>query len=104
MHLDRIVWNRSTYSLLDLLGDLGGLSEALVVMSRILIACFASFNIRATLANKFFKVKKRTKSFGKKISASRKGKERLMSDLDDWKDFPVLSYFRVNCFNFFQRR
>ena len=49
MHLDRINWNRSTYSLLDWLGDLGGLSDALLYICQIVITYFSSFNMRVTL-------------------------------------------------------
>jgi len=90
--------------LLDWLGDLGGLTDALLYICRIAIVSFSSFNMSVTISSKFFKVKKRSKSSGKKISATRKGKERLMSDLDDWKDFPVLNFLRVSCFNCCERR
>ena len=44
MHRDRIKLNRQTYSLLDWLGDLGGLTDALYIIFSILVTTFSKFS------------------------------------------------------------
>ena len=43
MSLDRVNWNRQTYSLLDWLGDLGGLADALFYALRALVQISSVF-------------------------------------------------------------
>ena len=45
MSMDQKNWLRSTYSLLDWLGDLGGLLDALIHVARVLAAPMASFTL-----------------------------------------------------------
>jgi len=55
MDLNRVNWNRQTYSLLDWLGDLGGLADALRYISWFLIVPFQAFHFRATILTTFFR-------------------------------------------------
>ena len=43
MSSERVNWNRQTYSLLDWLGDLGGLADALYYGLRALVQIFSVF-------------------------------------------------------------
>ena len=54
MSLDRLRWNRSTYSLLDWMGDLGGLFDALMTLCSLLVAPLANFSMKMTLMTTFF--------------------------------------------------
>ena len=49
MHRDRIFWNRQTYSLLDYLGDLGGLTDALMFICRAIIGSYSTFSLQVAL-------------------------------------------------------
>ena len=62
MHKDRINWNRQTYSLLDWLGDLGGLIDALVYLSKAIVASLSGHSLRVNLTKSFVKVRKQSKS------------------------------------------
>ena len=55
LSLDKLVVNRETYSLLDWLGDLGGLFDAIRFMCRFIIYPVSSFNLSATLMSKLFR-------------------------------------------------
>ena len=46
---DIIKWNRQTYSVLDFLGDIGGLFEALQYMGTAVVAPFSSFALKVSL-------------------------------------------------------
>ena len=49
-------WNRQTYSVLDFLGDLGGLLDALRLIGEAFIAPFSQFALKVTLmASVFYK-------------------------------------------------
>ena len=50
MHSDLTQWNRQTYSLLDWLGDLGGLTEALVFMMQAILWTFSGLSLQVALA------------------------------------------------------
>ena len=53
MHLgvsaDKVTINRTTYSLLDWLGDLGGLTDALFLILNFMLSPFRSFNLKSAL-------------------------------------------------------
>ena len=55
MSLDKLVINRETYSLLDWLGDLGGLFDALKLIAQVIIYPVSSFSLSATLMSKLFR-------------------------------------------------
>jgi hypothetical protein len=57
MSPDKLVINRETYSLLDWLGDLGGLMDALYVFSSILVAPISAFKMQAILMSKLIREK-----------------------------------------------
>jgi hypothetical protein len=47
-------FSRNTYSLLQWLGDLGGLNEALQFMGSLLVSGFASFNSGSFIISRLF--------------------------------------------------
>ena len=47
--MDKVIYNRQTYSLLDWLGDCGGLFDALYYFLKVIVTPVASFNLQATL-------------------------------------------------------
>ena len=51
---DKLVVNRQTYSLLDWLGDLGGLFDALCIICGNILAPVTAFTLKATLLSNFF--------------------------------------------------
>mmetsp|Transcript_12545 Transcript_12545/g.16084 ORF Transcript_12545/g.16084 Transcript_12545/m.16084 type:complete len:135 (+) Transcript_12545:869-1273(+) len=57
MKLDKLNWQRATYSLLDWLGDLGGLLDILLHIGQVLIEPVAMFTLQASLMTNFFRFK-----------------------------------------------
>ena len=57
MSYDVLKWNRQTYSLLDWLGDLGGLLDILLHIGRILVLPISSFTLKQTLMSALFRFK-----------------------------------------------
>ena len=55
MSLDKFVINRESYSMLDWLGDLGGLFDALKIICQILVYPVSTFSLQATLMSKLFR-------------------------------------------------
>ena len=53
--MDKITFNRQTYSLLDWLGDCGGLFDALYLFLKVILAPVTTFNMRATLLSKLMR-------------------------------------------------
>ena len=53
--LDLISWERQTYNLLDWLGDLGGLFDALFHIAQVLVSPLSAFALYSTLLTKFFR-------------------------------------------------
>ena len=49
-------WDRETYSMLDYLGDLGGLYDSLKVIGSVLVAPVSSFNLSKSLLLSLFKI------------------------------------------------
>ena len=56
-NLDQTVWTRQTYSILDYMGDLGGLFEALRYLCTFFIAPISVFSLNSTLMAHFFRFK-----------------------------------------------
>ena len=50
-----MIWNRQTYSVLDFLGDIGGLFEALQYMGTAIVAPFSSFTLKVSLMVSLFR-------------------------------------------------
>ena len=50
-------WNRQTYSLLDWLGDLGGLFDALLYICRMLISPLSVYSLKQTILSNMFRFK-----------------------------------------------
>ena len=61
MHSDRVNWNRQTYSLLDWLGDLGGLVESLFFIFHLVVNSVSAFSLQTRLAESLFSIKKRSR-------------------------------------------
>ena len=59
MSQDLITWNRQTYSLLDFIGDLGGLLDGLKYVCAIIIAPFSAFSIQSLLLTSIFRYRPR---------------------------------------------
>ena len=59
LNLDSNIINRQTYSVLDWLGDIGGLNGILLTIAEISIAPFASFELSRYLLLNFFRTQKR---------------------------------------------
>ena len=57
MSLDVLNCTRQTYSLLDWLGDLGGLMDVLLHMGRIMVFPISSFTLKQLLMSSFFRYK-----------------------------------------------
>ena len=58
MNLDRMTWNRQTYSILDWLGDIGGLLDIMIYMGYLMVYPVVSFTMNTTLMASFFRFKK----------------------------------------------
>ena len=56
--LDQKVWTRSTYSVLDWFGDLGGLFDALVHLAGIFISPLSVFALKSSLLTSIFRYNK----------------------------------------------
>ena len=54
---DKMIISRDTYALLDYLGDLGGLFDALFFIFSSIAAPVATFNMKATILSHFFRFK-----------------------------------------------
>lgn len=54
---DLIIWQRETYSILDLVGDVGGLFDGLRYLFAVVVAPFSSFALQSKLLASFFKFK-----------------------------------------------
>ena len=59
MSLDLVTWERSTYSLLDYLGDLGGLFDALWYIARFIVKPFSAIHLYATMLTTFFRLQEK---------------------------------------------
>ena len=56
MSLDLVTWTRQSYSLLDWLGDLGGLFDALWYIAHFIVKPASAFMLQATLLVTFFRL------------------------------------------------
>ena len=53
--IDRQNFSRETYSFLDWLGDLGGLIDALIIVTNYIVAPFAGYRLQAALTSSLFR-------------------------------------------------
>lgn len=97
MHRDRIFWNRQTYSLLDYLGDLGGLTDALMFICRAIIGSYSTFSLQVALTEKFVKVRKHGNK--DQCKDADKSQESLVDNLSNFKKLPEPNYFVLTCLN-----
>ena len=58
MSLHLMLWERQTYSLLDWLGHLGGLYDALFHLAKVLISPISVFAVNSTLLSNLFRFKR----------------------------------------------
>ena len=61
MSLDLVTWTRQTYSLLDWLGDLGGLFDALWYIAHFIVQPASAFVLKTTLLASFFRLQEKPK-------------------------------------------
>ena len=57
MSLDSMMWSRQTYSILDWLGDIGGLLEIMFYIGSVLVEPVANFTLHTTMMASFFRYK-----------------------------------------------
>ena len=55
MNTNLMNWNRTTYSILDWLGDIGGLFGMLYSLGTYFVAPWADYRLQSTLMSKFFR-------------------------------------------------
>lgn len=60
LNQDLHVINRQTYSLLDWLGDIGGLTDALLIIGKLILLPYTKFKYGAFILTRFFRFKPRT--------------------------------------------
>ena len=76
LSLDKLVVNRETYSLLDWLGDLGGLFDALKLLCAFAISPISGFTLKATLMATLFRQRPSDQSVTRKNSNEKEKGER----------------------------
>ena len=76
LSLDKLVVNRETYSLLDWLGDLGGLFDALRLICALAISPISGFTLKATLMATLFRQRPSDQSLKKKNFNKKEQDER----------------------------
>jgi hypothetical protein len=95
---DQTVINRETYSMLDWLGDMGGLLDAIFILCEILVYPVAAFKLRATLLADLFRYRKsdrklvdwpKASTFLDKNMASSEETQNLLKSMNN--DFQVMS-------------
>ena len=55
-----LVFNRSTYDFLTWMSDIGGLTDAILLLAEIIIAPFTVFNLKSFLLNSLFRMSARS--------------------------------------------
>ena len=102
---DKKVINRETYSLLDWLGDVGGLIDALRYLCKFLIGPVTSFSLQATLLSTLFRqrpsevfkrlvsIPANAASFKKKYFLSNYAKNKTVLFKNIRQDFQVMKVF-----------
>ncbi len=83
--LDKLVVGRETYSLLDWLGDLGGLFDALFILCGVIISPVAQFSMKAMLLSKLFNFKPRDEPNSDYPKSFEQNKAERFSDLSSRK-------------------
>ena len=118
-----MMWTRQTYSLLDWLGDLGGLIDIMIYIGRALVEPVSRFTLQSALMASFFRFKRDSKpnqNMHKKNKVatdtqvetlnveSKKQKEPLADivkrEFLASQKIPLLGFFAVNCFCCFSFR
>ena len=77
---DKLVVNRETYSMLDWLGDLGGLFDALRLLCTLGIFPVSSFSLQATLMSKLFRQRPSTDPSLNNLTPNLDFKEEVKSE------------------------
>ena len=91
-------WNRQTYSLLDWLGDLGGLLDILLHIGHVMMLPIASFTLRQTLMSNFFRYKQSTgvASTSEQEDNSTRFVKTVKKELTASQLIPSYGWYRVN--------
>ena len=84
---DLIVTSRSTYGILDWIGDIGGLNDALVLLIKIILIPYTSFKKESFLLTKIFRFK----------SSSTPDSSIKSVSVENLLRIKTISYF-LNCF------
>lgn len=110
MSQDLKTWQRQTYSVLDFIGDLGGLLDGLWYACAVTIAPFSSFTLNEVILTTIFKKNKRqdehmkheTSSSSKVQNKSEKKRNRRFLDIfkkdpNSWVRVPHRSFLKIVC-------
>ena len=92
MSLDVLNWTRQTYSLLDWLGDIGGLLDVLLHLGRIVVFPISSFTLKQLLMSSLFRYKFSNSANNKSATALTVKKELTASI-----KIPSLGWYHINC-------
>lgn len=75
-----LLWERQTYSILDWLGDLGGLYDALFLIVKVILSPISVFSLHSTLLSGFFSFRRSNDE-----KAEEKEKSPMMQDFSSEK-------------------
>ena len=106
MSRDVTNWTRSTYSILDWLGDLGGLLDILLHIGSAIVTPVATFTLRQTLMSAFFRFKESSTVQEKSTNDSLHVTELIKKELVANTPIPSKGWYRVNflCCNHAENR
>ena len=94
------VVNRQTYSILDWLGDMGGLLDSLYFLGLLFVNPVSTFALRSHLLSKLFRYSgsadsDESESDGEGLDIIRRDSKSLLKHIKAGKVIPKLTYFRV---------
>ena len=110
-----MIWARQTYSLLDWLGDLGGLLDIMFYIGRAFVSPVANYTLYTTMMASFFRYKtgesyntdgtKKQNQVGQKRDKSNETLfDKIKNEFLASEKIPKLGYFMTNCFCCFNWR
>ena len=86
-------WNRQTYSLLDWLGDLGGLFESLFYICAILIKPVTAFTLKSTVLTALFRYKENQNDSSERLPLAKKVQDEFQAS----QRIESMNYLHVRC-------
>ena len=92
MNRDVLNWTRQTYSLLDWLGDIGGLLDVLLHLGRIVVFPISSFTLKQLLMSSLFRYKS-SNSANNRSETAQTVKKELRASIK----IPSFSWYYINC-------